>query len=157
MARGKSTKTKTRERRTYTEDFKRDAVQLHLDGQSAPAVAQRLGLSSVNLLYRWKREFISQAGVAAESLEAGAATGGGTPARSSGSVTSLKKAFVHFPAAAGSRRLRSNSAGDDFSRGISGECGVSHIEHAFLGLAFTPGSVKSVSKRAGRTATHAMI
>ncbi|MCA8993679.1 MAG: transposase [Planctomycetaceae bacterium] len=70
MARGKSTKTTTRERRTYTEDFKRDAVQLHLDGQSAPAVAQRLGLSSVNLLYRWKREFISQAGVAAESLEA---------------------------------------------------------------------------------------
>ncbi|MEZ5944797.1 MAG: hypothetical protein R3C18_25705 [Planctomycetaceae bacterium] len=49
------------------------------------------GPSSVNLLYRWKREFISQAGVAAESLSAGAATGGGTPAGRAGARSILKK------------------------------------------------------------------
>ncbi len=41
-----------------------------LDGHSAASVAERLGLSSVNLLYRWKREQLDKAGPAASSLEA---------------------------------------------------------------------------------------
>lgn len=40
-----------------------------LDGHSAPSVAERLGLSGPNLLYRWKRELIGQAGKTASTLE----------------------------------------------------------------------------------------
>lgn len=57
-------------RRTYTDEFKQEAVQMLLDGHSASSVAERLGLSGANLLYRWKRELIVRSGVAAESLEA---------------------------------------------------------------------------------------
>ncbi len=45
----------SRHRRKFTEEFKQDAVQMLLDGHSASSVCQRLGLSSPNLLYRWKR------------------------------------------------------------------------------------------------------
>ncbi|MEZ5941934.1 MAG: transposase [Planctomycetaceae bacterium] len=124
MARGKSTKTKTRERRTYTEDFKRDAVQLHLDGQSAPAVAQRLGLSSVNLLCRWRRG-VHQPGRSGGRVTGSAGCGNWEELRRIERERDILKPCP-FSAAAGSRRLRSNSAGD-FSRGTS-ECGVSHIE-----------------------------
>ena len=55
-------------RRTYTEEFRREAVQMLLDGHSAPSVAERLGLSSPNLLYLWKKKSLDQAGSAAQTL-----------------------------------------------------------------------------------------
>lgn len=60
--------TKTRSRHVYSEEFRQEAVQMLLDGHSAPSVAQRLGLSSPNLLYRWKKESIHRAGPAARTL-----------------------------------------------------------------------------------------
>ena len=41
-----------------------------LDGHSASSVAERLGLSGTNLLYRWKREQLERTGPVATSLEA---------------------------------------------------------------------------------------
>ena len=56
-------------RRRFTKEFKEEAVQMLLDGHSATSVAERLGLSGPNLLYRWKRELIGEAGKTAESLD----------------------------------------------------------------------------------------
>lgn len=56
-------------RRRYDNEFKQEAVRMMLDGQSPAAVAERLGLSSPNVLYTWKKSIVSRAGVAAESLE----------------------------------------------------------------------------------------
>ena len=64
----KTQRKKARSRRSFSEEFKREAVQMLLDGHSAPSVAERLGLSSPNVLYRWKRETISKAGPAARTL-----------------------------------------------------------------------------------------
>jgi transposase len=58
----------TRQRRSFSEEFKQEAVQMLLDGHSAPSVAQRLGLSSPNVLYRWKKDVLRRAGPAARSL-----------------------------------------------------------------------------------------
>jgi transposase len=58
-----------RKRRRFTEEFKAEAVQMLLDGHSAGSICERLGLSSPNLLYRWKREAIRQGGAAAVGLE----------------------------------------------------------------------------------------
>jgi transposase len=57
-------------RRRFTDEFKRDAVQMVLDGHKASSVAERLGLSSSSLLSRWKDEQLGQAGPVATSLEA---------------------------------------------------------------------------------------
>ena len=57
-------------RRGYTEEFKREAVQMLLDGHTASSVCERLGLSGSNLLYRWKREQLDRTGPLATSLEA---------------------------------------------------------------------------------------
>ncbi len=57
-----------RGRRRFTEEFKREAVQMLFDGHSAPAVAERLGLSGPNLLYRWKQAAVERAGPAARPL-----------------------------------------------------------------------------------------
>ena len=57
-------------RRSYDEDFKREAVQMMLDGLTAKSVAERLGLPGANLLYRWKRKQLAESGPVAESLEA---------------------------------------------------------------------------------------
>jgi len=59
-----------RGRRSFPEELKREAVQMLLDGHTAPSVVERLGLSSTNLLYRWKREQLERCGPAATSLEA---------------------------------------------------------------------------------------
>lgn len=59
-----------RPRRSYDEDFKREAVQMLLDGLTARSVAERLGLPSTNLLYNWKRKQLAESGPVAESLEA---------------------------------------------------------------------------------------
>ena len=66
MARTQPKKTKSR--RFFSDEFKQEAVQMLLDGHSAPSVAERLGLSGPNALYRWKRETLHQAGPAARTL-----------------------------------------------------------------------------------------
>lgn len=55
-------------RRTFTQDFKEDAVQMLLDGHTASSVSVRLGVSA-NLLYRWKSEQIRESGPAASTLD----------------------------------------------------------------------------------------
>ena len=62
-------KSSRQERRTFSEEFKREAVQMVLDGHSAASVAERLGLSGTNILHRWKREAIGRGGSAAASLD----------------------------------------------------------------------------------------
>lgn len=66
----KSTKQKSNVRRQFTEEFKREAVQMLLDGHSAPSVVERLGLSGTNLLYRWKRDQLKVSGPVASALDA---------------------------------------------------------------------------------------
>lgn len=58
-----------RKRRQFTEEFKTEAVQMLLDGHSANSICQRLGLSSPNILYRWKRELIRRGGSTAAGLD----------------------------------------------------------------------------------------
>ena len=62
-------KSSSKGRRSFSEEFKREAVQMLLDGHSAPSVAERLGLSGANVLYRWKREAIGRGGPAARTLD----------------------------------------------------------------------------------------
>ena len=66
----KSKKPVETTRRQFDGEFKRDAVQMLLDGHSAASVVERLGLSGTNLLYRWKRELLSESGPVASSLDA---------------------------------------------------------------------------------------
>ena len=61
-------KPKARQRRFYSEEFKQEAVQMLLDGHTAPSVAKRLGLSGPNVLYRWKQDALRHAGPAARTL-----------------------------------------------------------------------------------------
>ena len=56
-------------RRAFTDEFRREAVQMMLDGHTAASVAERLGISGTNLLYRWKREELERSGPVATSLE----------------------------------------------------------------------------------------
>ena len=56
-------------RRQFTDEFKREAVQMLLDGHSAQSITERLGLSGTNVLYRWKREQLEKSGPVASSLE----------------------------------------------------------------------------------------
>jgi transposase len=67
MAQAKG-KRKVPARRRHSQEFKQDAVQMLLDGHSAVSVAERLGLSGPNLLYRWKRDAVQRAGPAARTL-----------------------------------------------------------------------------------------
>ena len=57
-----------RSRHVYSEEFREEAVQMLLDGHSASSVANRLGLASPNLLYRWKKDSLRRAGPAARTL-----------------------------------------------------------------------------------------
>ncbi len=57
-------------RRRFTQEFKKEAVQMVLDGHSVASVCQRLGLSSPTVLYRWKRQLVREGGAAAVGLEA---------------------------------------------------------------------------------------
>ncbi len=70
MARRKKSSVKKTSRRQYTDEFKEEAVQLLLDGYTAPQVVDRLGISNVNVLYRWKQEQLEKSGPVASSLEA---------------------------------------------------------------------------------------
>ena len=56
-------------RRMYSDEFKEEAVQMLLDGHRPKAVVANLGLSSTNLLYRWKAKRIEHSGPAAATLE----------------------------------------------------------------------------------------
>ena len=56
-------------RRVFSPEFRREAVQMLLDGHSASSVAERLGLAGTNLLYRWKRDELERTGPVATSLE----------------------------------------------------------------------------------------
>ena len=69
MARKSQTSAPSR-RRSFTDEFREEAVRMLLDGHTAPSVVERLGLSGTNLLYRWKREQLKKSGPAASSLEA---------------------------------------------------------------------------------------
>jgi len=57
-------------RRVFTKEFKCEAVQMLLDGHAARSVADRLGLSGANILYRWKHEQLAQSGPVAGTLDA---------------------------------------------------------------------------------------
>ena len=64
-------KKKSRQpRRKYSQELREEAVQMLLDGYSATSVVERLGLSSTNLLYRWKAKYLQDSGPAATALEA---------------------------------------------------------------------------------------
>lgn len=69
MARKKTVAKAARTRRRYTNEFKEEAVQMLLDGHTAPSVCDRLGLPHANLLYRWKQEQLTQSGPVAGVLE----------------------------------------------------------------------------------------
>src|SRR5215813_2396398 len=47
-------------RRVYPDELKQEAVQMLLDGHSAPSVARNLGIRHTSLLYRWKAEALGQ-------------------------------------------------------------------------------------------------
>jgi transposase len=61
-------KSARKPRRFFSQEFKQEAVQLLLDGHSATSVAERLGLPGPQLLYRWKKDTLRQAGPAARTL-----------------------------------------------------------------------------------------
>ena len=65
----KNHKSGKRKRRRFTREFKQQAVQMHLDGYSAKSVCEHLGLSTTNLIYRWKSELVAEGGPVAESLD----------------------------------------------------------------------------------------
>lgn len=67
MPRKKQSKRKTR--RSYDDDFKAEAVQMLLDGHSAQSIVERLGISGTNLLYRWKKQQLADAGPVGELLD----------------------------------------------------------------------------------------
>ncbi len=56
-------------RRSYTREFKEEAVRMLVDGHSASSVCERLGLSGTNLLYRWKKEILGRESGLASNLE----------------------------------------------------------------------------------------
>lgn len=68
MATRKSKSTK-QTRRTFTKEFKREAVQMVIDGHSASSVSKILGIANPNLIYRWKAEMIDESGPVAEALD----------------------------------------------------------------------------------------
>jgi transposase len=55
-------------RRTFSDEFRREAVAMLLDGHTAASVVERLGLSGTNLLYRWKAQQLRQSGPVAAAL-----------------------------------------------------------------------------------------
>lgn len=57
-------------RRQYTDEFKREAVQMMFDGHSATSIVERLGISGVNLLYRWKERQLRESGPVGNALDA---------------------------------------------------------------------------------------
>lgn len=56
-------------RRNFSQEFKQEAVQMLLDGHTASSIAERLGLSGSNVLYRWKREQLATSGPIANAMD----------------------------------------------------------------------------------------
>ena len=54
----RKSKPSKRARRTFTKEFKLEAVQMILDGHSVSSVSKNLGIGNRNLLYRCLRRFI---------------------------------------------------------------------------------------------------
>jgi transposase len=46
--------------RIYPIELKQEAVQMLLDGHSATSIADRLGLSRTNLIYKWRDQISAQ-------------------------------------------------------------------------------------------------
>ena len=69
MAKRNGQATNRRPRRTFSDDFKSEAVQMLLDGHSASSVSKNLGINNTNLLYRWKSEILARSGPAARVLD----------------------------------------------------------------------------------------
>lgn len=69
MAR-RNVKSAAKARRTFTKEFKQEAVQMLLDGHSASSVSKNLGIENTNLLYRWKAQLVTEGGPVAETLDA---------------------------------------------------------------------------------------
>ncbi len=65
----RQTKSTGKTRRTFTAQFKREAVQMLVDGHTASSVSKNLGVGNTNLLYRWKAEVLAESGPAAEALD----------------------------------------------------------------------------------------
>lgn len=65
----KQRKTVKRARRSFTREFKQQAVQMLVDGYSAGSVSENLGIGNTNLVYRWKSELVAEGGPVAESLD----------------------------------------------------------------------------------------
>jgi transposase len=67
---GKSRRKKrSSSRRNYDDELKAEAVQMLLDGHSAQSIAENLGISNSNLLYRWKANSLKDSGPAATTLD----------------------------------------------------------------------------------------
>ena len=66
----KGVRSGSRRRRVYPPELKEEAVQMLADGHSASSVCDRLGLSSTNLLYCWKKDFLRKEGGMASNLDA---------------------------------------------------------------------------------------
>jgi transposase-like protein len=81
------------QRRVYPEELKKEAVQMLLDGHSAPSVARNLGIRHTSLLYRWKAQALGQQGHVA--LPLGAAARGATAPHRAG-ARHPKKSLGHF-------------------------------------------------------------
>lgn len=60
---------KAKARRVYDEDFKREAVQMLLDGHSAKSVAERLGITCPTIVRRWKQQQLIAAGPVADAMD----------------------------------------------------------------------------------------
>ena len=56
-------------RRKFTAEFKREAVQMMLDGHSAASISKNLGIKNANVLYRWKAEALTRSGPEAQVLD----------------------------------------------------------------------------------------
>lgn len=65
----KDGESRPQKRARYTQEFREEVVQMHLDGHSAASIAQRLGLSGPGLVYSWKRKLIGKAGKSAAALD----------------------------------------------------------------------------------------
>src|SRR2546428_13132766 len=84
------------QRRVYPDELKEEAVQMLLDGHSAPSVARNLGIRHTSLLYRWKAEALAQQGQAASTLEARVRQLAEQLRRTERGREILTKALAHF-------------------------------------------------------------
>lgn len=69
MAKRNGSPKPKRERRTFTEEFKREAEQMVLDDHSAASVSSNLGINNTNLVYRWKADFLASSGPVTQALD----------------------------------------------------------------------------------------